>query len=291
VAGFTGGDTYFNAGTINGAFQVTGGLTALSVTSTQIVVLLTHANAVAGTNGTILQMGNSTTSCGGLSTLYTDSTLGTPSLINPVVSDGYGNYGFWATPGQYYLQYYGPTVTTTIRPITVPGTGGSITGTITSGQVAFGTAPNTIGGTASFLWGTPFAGALNLTTATIGTVGSNGALLALLNSNAGNTTYIGKNSGGTFYISNDGASIPALGFFSFDSVGNVQLLGGGNAASMQFNVAAGVLPAGSVNYQMPSTGVGTATFGLNTPGNATSGAYKWVSGQAVAPGICQTLPQ
>jgi hypothetical protein len=128
VAGFTGADTYLNAGTLSAGFQITGGLTVLSVTPTQIIALLTHANAVASTNGTVLQMGNSTTSCGGLSVLYTDSTLSTPSGINPVVSDGYGNYGFWVTPGQYYTQYYGPTVTTTIRPVTVTGpvTGGSV---------------------------------------------------------------------------------------------------------------------------------------------------------------------
>lgn len=128
VAGFTGGDTYFNAGTITNNV-LTGGQLILSVTPTTINTTLTHANASAGTNGTILQFGNSTTPCAGLSNLYTDSTLGTLSG-NPIVSDGLGNYGFWAASGQYYVQSYGPTATTQIRSVSVSGVGGG--GTVTN---------------------------------------------------------------------------------------------------------------------------------------------------------------
>ena len=124
VAGFTGADTYLNAGSLaTPSFQITGGYQILVVNSTSVIVALTHANAVASSNGTILQQGNSTTSCAGLSPLYTDFTLSTPSG-NPVISDGFGNFGFWAAPGQYYTQYYSPTVTTTLRPVSVPGVGG-----------------------------------------------------------------------------------------------------------------------------------------------------------------------
>src|SRR6266705_2318057 len=43
IVGFTGGDTYFNAGTLaNG--QLTGGLSIVSVTSTTVIVALIHAN-------------------------------------------------------------------------------------------------------------------------------------------------------------------------------------------------------------------------------------------------------
>ena len=156
VAGFTGGDTYFNAGSISSGFQITGGYTILSVTPTQVIVQLTHANAAAASNGTLLQMGNSTTSCAGKSVLYTDSTLGTPSGVNPVITDGFGNFGFWATPGQYYTQFYGPTVTTTLRFVSVAcvpgsavGCAGSISGTAGTNQVVYGVAPNTLGSDAS----------------------------------------------------------------------------------------------------------------------------------------------
>ncbi len=281
VAGFTGGDTYYNAGTISSSFQITGGLTVLSVTSTQIIALLTHANASAGTNGTILQMGNSTTSCGGLSTLYTDSTLGTPSPINPVVSDGYGNYGFWATPGQYYTQFYGPTVTTTIRPVTVPGTGGSITGTIAANQVAFGSAPNTISGNAGFLWGSPVAGALNLNTPSSSCATPVACTLISLTNSGGGTTpfYVYKGADNSICFQNDSASIATHGLFCFTANGAAQLLAGANGPQLQMITSiVGVFPAGSVTWQLPDTGVGNAVFAMNTPGNASESAYTWDTG-------------
>lgn len=121
TAGFTGGDTYLNVGTFTGT-GISGGLTILSVTPTTIIATLVHANASAGSNGAVLQMGTTIIPCGGKVTLYTDSTLSVPS-VNPVVSDGYGNFGYWVPPGQYYYQMYGPTVSTTLRAVTVAGQG------------------------------------------------------------------------------------------------------------------------------------------------------------------------
>lgn len=139
TAGFTGGDTYLNVGTFTGT-GILGGLTILSVTPTTIVATLVHANASAGSNGTILQMGTTIIPCGGKVTLYTDSTLSVPS-INPVVSDGYGNFGYWVPPGQYYYQMYGPTLSTTLRAVTVAGQGiAQNCNTTTSGLVP--TPPN-----------------------------------------------------------------------------------------------------------------------------------------------------
>lgn len=51
--------------------------------------------------------------CSPLATLYTDSTLatacnGTNGCSNPLISDGYGNVLFYAAPGKYTIQYYGP---------------------------------------------------------------------------------------------------------------------------------------------------------------------------------------
>lgn len=117
VAGFTGGDTYLNIGSLTNN-QIVSGATVLSVTPTTIVYALTHANASASTNGTVLQEGNATTSCGGLASLFTDSTLGITSP-NPFTADGYGNYGFWAASGIYQVQVYGASVVTAIRPTTL----------------------------------------------------------------------------------------------------------------------------------------------------------------------------
>ena len=118
IAGFTGGDVYFNNGTIvNGALS--GGIPIILVTSTQIIAgPISHANGTASSNGTILQVGNTVTSCAGLSTLYSDSGLTIPTA-NPLTADGLGNYGAYVAPGQYNAQVYGAGITTSIRPMSV----------------------------------------------------------------------------------------------------------------------------------------------------------------------------
>jgi hypothetical protein len=118
VSGFSGADTYFNAGTLaNGA--LTNGLPILSVTPTTITVSLVHANANATTNGSLVQIGNSVTPCAGLATIYTDASLVT-TTTNPFLSDSLGNYDASVPTGIYYVQVYGSSVTTTLRQITVP---------------------------------------------------------------------------------------------------------------------------------------------------------------------------
>ena len=119
IAGFTGGDTYFNNGTLSDGY-LTGGIDIILVTSTQIIVgPIAHVNGVASTNGTLLQVGNSNTPCAGLSTLYTDSSL-TTTTTNPLTADGLGNYAAGASIGIYYAQIYGSGITTTIRQVEVP---------------------------------------------------------------------------------------------------------------------------------------------------------------------------
>ncbi len=146
VSGFTGGDTYFNGGTYNGS-QITGGFTILSVTSTTIAYQLVHANASAGTNGTALQEGNISTGCGGLATVYTDPT-DSVATANPFTTDGLGNWEVFGPSGTYYVQFYGASVTTTLRQVVV----GSITGAVTASaanQVIVSTGVNTAAGQAN----------------------------------------------------------------------------------------------------------------------------------------------
>ncbi len=123
VAGFTGGDTYFN-----------GTFTILSVTPTTIVYPLIHANASASSNGTAFQTGNATTSCAPLATIFTDSTGLTPSG-NPFAADGLGNYGFWATTGLYSVQIYGSGIPTKVSLVTVSGNVMSNAGVFTNTQM------------------------------------------------------------------------------------------------------------------------------------------------------------
>jgi len=109
VSGFTGGDTYFN-----------GTFTTLTVTSTTVTYALTHANASAGTNGSAFQTGNSSTACAPLSTIYSDSAGLVPITQPGFAADGLGNYQFYAIPGTYNIQFYGPVLVVRVKPVVLP---------------------------------------------------------------------------------------------------------------------------------------------------------------------------
>lgn len=119
TSGFTGGDTYLNLGTFT-ASGLQGGATITSLTTSTITFALTHANATASTNGTVIGQGNATTPCAPLVNIYTDQTL-TVLSANPVKTTGLGNYGFSISPQVIiYTQLYGPGVNTSLLPVTPP---------------------------------------------------------------------------------------------------------------------------------------------------------------------------
>jgi hypothetical protein len=127
VSGFSGGDAYLNGGTFTDGTGIAGGFTILSVTSTTITYALTHANATASSNGTVLQQGNATTACAGLSAVYSDPGMTRP-ITQPIVTDGYGNWNAFAQSGQlYYVQFYGSGVTTSMHWIIVNVTANAAT--------------------------------------------------------------------------------------------------------------------------------------------------------------------
>lgn len=128
VSGFTGGDTYFNGGTFANGAGISNGFTVLSVTSTTITYSVTHANASASSNGTVLQQGNSTTSCAGLSSITSDPA-GVNSATQPLSTDGLGNWAAFAAPGVYYVQFYGSAITTRVQQIAIACVPSSATGT------------------------------------------------------------------------------------------------------------------------------------------------------------------
>src|ERR1700675_3143559 len=117
VAGFTGADTYLNAGTLTNG-KIVSGWTILTVTSTSIVFAISHANASVSTNGTVLQEGNGITSCAGLSQVYQDPALSIPNA-NPFTSDQLGNWNVFAVSGFYDVQFYTPTTVPTLKVIGV----------------------------------------------------------------------------------------------------------------------------------------------------------------------------
>jgi hypothetical protein len=110
-----------------------------------------------------------TTPCSPLATLYTDATL-TVAASNPLTSDGVGNYHFYAAPGIYTVQVYGPGINTyTMQDVILPinptnpnfgnlsaltlslggnlsvGGNANITGSLSAGSLNFGSFnPSTI---------------------------------------------------------------------------------------------------------------------------------------------------
>lgn len=147
VSGFTGGDTYFN-----GSYLIA------STSPTTISFALVHANAAAGTNGAVYQTGSVAQACAPLASTFTDNT-GSFSMPNPSTSDGLGNYNIWVAPGFYNLQIYGPGVGTTVYLVgvaCVPAnttTGcGVFSGSVSAGQMVYGTGANQVASSPNFLW-------------------------------------------------------------------------------------------------------------------------------------------
>jgi len=61
-----------------------------------------------------------TSPCTPLALIYSDVAM-TQALANPTVSDGMGNYNFYAAPGRYVLEISGPSITTRqIRDVILP---------------------------------------------------------------------------------------------------------------------------------------------------------------------------
>ncbi len=57
----------------------------------------------------------STTPCSPLANVYSNPQL-TQALVNPLTTDGLGNYSFYALPGKYTIQIYGTGITTKVIP-------------------------------------------------------------------------------------------------------------------------------------------------------------------------------
>lgn len=124
------------------------------------------------------------TPCTPLANLYTDPTLSTPAP-NPITSDGLGNFHFYAAPGLYTVQVYGPGINTYTTPDVLLPTNpsnaqfGSITATNAISALTLSLGGNlAVGGNAS-VTGTFTAGsfAANLaTTSNVQLKGSGGIL-------------------------------------------------------------------------------------------------------------------
>jgi hypothetical protein len=133
------------------------------------IVFGPQGRPVAGASVAICtQPANTTTApCSPLGSIFSDPALTQP-LANPTKTDGLGNYHFYASPGKYTVQVFGPGLNTTVIPdLTVPNDPMNPTvSTITSsgGVSAFTLTLGgnlTVGGNAS-VTGSLTAGTLNV---------------------------------------------------------------------------------------------------------------------------------
>lgn len=163
-----------------------------------------------------------------LASLFTDST-GLTVLLNPVVTDGFGNFFFYAATGTYTLVYYDPQgrMPTQIFPdqAVVTQGGGSLTSVALSMPAEFAVAGSPI----------TTSGTLAVTKAT---------------QNA-NTAYMGPSSGG--------AAVPG-----FRTLVTADLPAGvGSVTSVMLTGVFGALFTGSITGTNPITSSGTFTVNID----------------------------
>lgn len=113
------------------------------------------------------------TPCTPLANLFTDATLSTPAM-NPLTSDGLGNFHFYTAPGVYTVQIYGPGIRAYTTPdVIVPVNPAnaqfdSITATNAISALTLNLGGNlSVGGNAS-VTGTLTAGSFNANVSEIG---------------------------------------------------------------------------------------------------------------------------
>ncbi len=196
------------------------------------------------------------TPCTPLANLYTDATLSTPAP-NPFTSDGLGNYYFYAAPGVYTVQIYGPGINTYTTPdVLLPvnpsdAQFSSITATNAISALTLNLGGNlSVGGNAS-VTGTLTAGAFNANLAT----SSNAQLKG-----TGVVLYVDSNSAGCGGVgcsdANDGKSL--------------------GSAMATIDHALCSLPGGNCTAQL--LGSGTLYFTDGSSANATSTCGVWIMG-------------
>jgi hypothetical protein len=217
------------------------------------------------------------TPCTPLANLFTDTTLSTPAP-NPLNSDGLGNFHFYAAPGMYTLQIYGPgintyTMTDVLLPINPSNAQfGSITATSGISALTLNLGGNlSVGGNAS-VTGTLTAGALaaNLAASSNAQLKGTGVVL-----------YVDTNSSGCggsgCSDSNDGKSLGSA-FATIDHA--LCSLPTGNCANHVAGNGTIYYTDGSAASSTPSAGVclmGILDPNYSNPSAATTCSGAWLT--------------
>jgi hypothetical protein len=95
-------------------------------------------NAISGANVAVCNYPASlgTAPCSSLASLYMDAALTEP-ITNPIISDSDGNYNFFAVPGTYVIQTYGPSITTQTFNVSLPSPAERIAGVYRVGNQTY----------------------------------------------------------------------------------------------------------------------------------------------------------
>jgi hypothetical protein len=115
------------------------------------IALGQQGRPVAGATVTVCTAAATGTPCAPLATIYTDATLTVP-VPNPFLSDGLGNYHFYAAPGRYTVQISGAGITTyTMNDVILPSDPSSSSSGNNISAFSLNLGGNlTVGGTGTF---------------------------------------------------------------------------------------------------------------------------------------------
>jgi hypothetical protein len=201
-----------------------------------------------------------TTPCSTLAALYSNSAL-TQSIANPLSTDGLGNYFFYAAPGKYTIQIYGPGITTRILPDVIlpsdPSAPTFTSVTTTSGISAFSLS---LAGNLSVTGSTAVAGTLTVGGSAIPTASEANTWTAN-QSFKGPIPYwdvtawgaSGSNATTTGTIAASGTTLTLASAQDFANGQGVMVLGAGPASSL-------AAPAGLAAIAVATTGSTSHTY-------------------------------
>ncbi|MGC1188164.1 MAG: hypothetical protein WA871_12305 [Candidatus Acidiferrales bacterium] len=211
-----------------------------------------------------------TAPCSPLASLYSDSALTQP-LANPLATDGLGNYFFYAAPGKYTIEIYGPSVTTRVLPDVIlpsdPSAPTFTSVTTTSGISAFSLS---LAGNLAVSGAVSVAGTLTVGGVPI-TGGGGGGNLAANNAWTGNNSFKGPIP--YWDVTAWGASGSDATTTCTTTVGSAIVDLG---AAIDFVNGEGLMCLGAGLPSALSTPTGVATVPVGTTGS-TSHTYKVVA--------------
>jgi hypothetical protein len=240
--------------------------------------------STAGLSGTVrVCTGTATgTPCSPLATIYSDAALTVPKT-NPAASDVFGNYTYYASPGNYEEQLSSGTSRFT-RHVSIGINSSSVVGSflpsVTGGDL----------GSTSKRWDL-FAGAIDATSAAITTLTATTGTIATLNSTTATIDAVTSTTGTVATLNSTTATVGTLSSttstlgaatatsFASKSIGSVRYADqfAGATADVKINAAIADLPAKGGTVDARGFGAGDQTIAATVNVGLNSGTGKTVT--------------